>query len=279
MTIVAAKRFGNRIIVLSDTMISDVGARADNIIPGRLKSIVLSKTLTVSYAGLSCQALDAIRVIYRSPPDSVRVVIEFLAAKTAEFTGELDFLVCTHTPCAELFKISNGRVYTGADFYWIGNSQAVSDLSQLEVRQQKIENRPEWLFEEEMHFSNKFMVYLRENRRHGVGGIVINCLCSDQGHCYQNYVSAFSWDEIIIDQFGCNRPQEAKETGMYHFECHVYSATKRGEAVVGLYLGQPGIGFIYDPLNHDEAKKIVNIAHSEFAALVGSRVVDKLRVK
>ena len=48
MTIVAAMKCGERICVMSDTMISDRGLARDNVIPGRLKTIVVNKWLTIS---------------------------------------------------------------------------------------------------------------------------------------------------------------------------------------------------------------------------------------
>lgn len=273
VTIVAARRFGQRIIVLSDTMISDANARADNILPGRVKSIVLTKTLTISYAGLSSQALDTIRAIHRNPPGSVQSVIEILAARSRQFAGELDFLVCSHERSAALYKISDGEIFDGADFYWVGNPQAVSELSQLEVQEPRSETLPNYLPEEEIHFTNRFMKYLREGRCRGVGGVVVNCLCSEYGHCYQNYGSAFSLDTITIGQDDWNQRQEINKAGMYHFEYNVYSAHERGQAVVGLYLAQSNVGFIHDPLNRDDAEKIVDIAHTEFAKLVGLKVI------
>lgn len=270
MTIVAARRFGQRIIVLSDTMISDANARADNILPGRLKSIVLNKTLTVSYAGLSSQALDAIRAIHQNPNASVQSTIEFLTVTSKRFDGELDFLVCAHMESAKLLKISSGRTCEGADFYWIGNAQAVSELSQIEVQQAKIENLPDYLCEEEIHFTNRFQTYLREGRCAGVGGAVVNCLCSDCGHYYQDHANAFSWDEVIIGQDDYDQRQKTNKTGMYHFEYNIYSPEQRGQAIVGLFLGQSNVGFIHDPLHYNDAEKISGMNHAEFAKFVRS---------
>lgn len=270
MTIVAARRFGQRIIVLSDTMISDVNARANNIFPGRLKSIVVNKALTVSYAGLSLQALDAIRAIHRDPNASVHSTIEFLTATSKQFDGELEFLLCAHEQSATFMKISGGKTFEGTDFYWIGNAQAVNELSQIEVQQAKVEKLPDHICEEEIHFTNRFQTYLRDSRCAGVGGPVVNCLCSEYGHCYQNHANAFSWDKILIGQDDYDQRQKANKTGMYHFEYNVYSSEERGRAIVGLFLGQSNVGFIYDPLRRDEAEKVLGMSHEQFAKFIMS---------
>ena len=64
MTIVVAKKLDERIVDMSDTMISDLNEPKNNVIPGRLKSMVINNWLTISYANLSIQAIDAIRKIY-----------------------------------------------------------------------------------------------------------------------------------------------------------------------------------------------------------------------
>ena len=75
MTIVAAMKFDKRIVVMSDTMISDSNELRNNVIPGRLKSIVINNWLTISDAGLSTQAIDAVRKIYNSPNISTGLAI------------------------------------------------------------------------------------------------------------------------------------------------------------------------------------------------------------
>jgi tRNA threonylcarbamoyladenosine modification (KEOPS) complex Cgi121 subunit len=63
---------------MSDTMITDKGSARDNIIPGRLKSIVINSWLTISYAGLSTQAIDAIRKINKGKNISTKSSIDYL---------------------------------------------------------------------------------------------------------------------------------------------------------------------------------------------------------
>ena len=64
MTLVIGRQFFNRLVILSDTMISDEASTGTNIIPGRLKSIVLSQDIAVSFSGLANQACGTIRRLY-----------------------------------------------------------------------------------------------------------------------------------------------------------------------------------------------------------------------
>lgn len=268
MTIVAAIKFDERICVMSDTMISDREQVRDNIIPGRLKSIVINEWLTVSYAGLSTQAIDAIRTIKNYQSVTTRDSVDFLLDISASFPNDLDFIVCSHETEARLIKISNGRLMEGANAYWIGSSQAASELSRVLIRNAKFESLPEYMSAEEIEFKNAFNTYMRENTCEGIGGAVIDCLCSPYGHCYNSHTGAFSWDTVILGMEIREDLNRRKNTGTYHYEYHVLSPSVRGQGIVGFYLDQAQIGFIYDPINHDDAMKIEGASLSNFSKLV-----------
>ena len=63
MTLVMGRRFNDRLVILSDSMITHKAATKPNAIPGRLKSIILSRDMAVSYAGLANKALSIIRAL------------------------------------------------------------------------------------------------------------------------------------------------------------------------------------------------------------------------
>lgn len=268
MTIVASMKFLDRICVLSDTMISDPGNTTHNIIPGRLKSIVLNHWLTVSYAGLSNQAIDAVRMLYRANNVSTESAIEYLAQVSKTYSGEIDFILCSHQNEARMVKIMNGQSYEGSNAYWIGSPQAATELSRTQLPEMKFESLPNYISTEEMLFKNSFHEFMKLNRCEGIGGAIIDCLCSPYGHCYNTHASAFSWDTIILGKDDPKKKEAANKTGMYHYEYNICSTSSRGLAIVGFYLGQAGIGFIYDPIHNDEAMKVKNLSMQEFSYLI-----------
>ncbi|EGW22900.1 hypothetical protein [Methylobacter tundripaludum] len=268
MTIVVAMKFDERILVMSDTMISDPTDRADNILPGRLKSIVINKWLTISYAGLSNQAIHIIRGIKKLSNISTELVVNILAEASRNHGDDLDFILCSHENAARLIKISSGEIFEGAEFHWIGNRQAVSELSKLEIPKVEINDLPEYMSQNEIIFTNTFLNYIRDGRCKGVGGVVINCLCSEFGHCYQDHAGAFSWDTIIIGQDDYVKRQELNQTGMYCYTYNVCAPAERGQAIIGFYLAQSNVGYIYDPLNYNDARKIKNMDLQAFSQLV-----------
>lgn len=256
MTLVVSKKFGARIVTMSDTMISDRSARAPNIIPGQLKSVVLNTWLTVSYSGLAIQGLDAIRELATVAHLSTDTALKKLLETSREFRGEIDFIICSHEQASSprLIKISCGSVFEGALTYWIGNAPAAAALSLHKADAPAPDNLPHYLAAEELDFTGRFHAYMRGSADASVGGATVNCLGSEFGHCYQDHASSFRWDTITIPNNEDPQERVAKHrTGISSHEYHVYTASNRGVATVGLYLGQPGVGYIYDPLVLDDA--------------------------
>jgi len=279
MTLVAAKKFGERILVMSDTMISDCDGTRDNIIPGRLKTIVLNTTLTISYAGLSIQAIDCIRHIKKNLESfSMSEIVDLLSDCSAAYENKIDFILCSHVDGNRLLKISGKNVYEGAEIYWIGNQQAAQELSQIKKSEAIVKNHPDYVTPDELAFSSTFVDFLRETRCKGVGGAVINCLCSPYGHCYQSHAGAFSWDVITLGQDDWEERKILNKTGTYHYEYEVYASPERGQALVGLFLPQCSVGFYYDPLHYDEAIKAVDLTQQEFSFTINhaSKLFQKM---
>lgn len=268
MTIVAAMKFSDRICVLSDTMISDKGGTRHNIIPGRLKSIVLNHWLTISYAGLSTQATDAVRELYKKENVTTEAAIQYLVEVSRIYSGDIDFILCSHEQSARMVKISNGQAFEGGNIYWIGSTQAASELSKIKLPNTDYEKLPDYVSVNEMVFRNAFHNFMRTNRCEGVGGAIIDCLCSPYGHCYNTHAGAFSWDTIVLGKDDQDQREIMNKTGLYHYEYNVCSTSARGQGIVGFYLGQSRIGFIYDPIHYDEAMKIRDYSMSEFSYLV-----------
>lgn len=266
---------GTRIVVLSDTQITNRGSARPNILPGRLKSIVIHERMTLSYAGLSTQALDVIRRLARAPLPTNRT-IDVLLAASQEHRGDVDFLLCSHeeTEAPRLIKISGDRVAEGADFYWIGNASSASEMSRLELPAFQYSRSESEFSKQETDFTWRFHEYLHSTKNPDVGGVMINCLCSPHGHCYQDRAGAMTWNAQLFPQDDEFERLAQHKTGASSFSYHLYSAQQRGVPVVGLYLEQPGVGYLYVPLEQDEALRLDAGDQGQFRALViaeGSR--------
>jgi hypothetical protein len=272
VTLVVALRSGTRIVVMSDTAISNRDAAHPNVVPGRLKSIVLNRTLTVSYAGLSSQALDVIRFIRKRGYGATRAIEELLAA-SRQHQGELDFLLCSHeeNESPRLVKIADSAVYEGASHYWIGNADSARALARYDSNYQHPGNAPDYQSSEEREFTHRFFEYVGQSCDPNVGGAIINCLCSDYGHCYQDHAGVHHWEPITIpDPTPPVVRASLHKSGRASFAYHVYCPAERGVALVGFYMEQPGIGYLHLPLEQDDPVQVSASSEAEFRRLVSA---------
>ena len=281
MTLVAAFRSMGRIVVLSDMMISDERSRrCRNRIPGRLKSIVLNRWLTVSYAGLSIQAIDAIRRLIAVDPITTDLAVEYLRESAAVMKDELDFLVCSHEAPEHprLIKISGSWVSEGQDLYWIGSQASASGFARMELPPAQGETGGENYSLEERRFTRRFHCYLDQGADDAVGGMVINCLASPHGHCYQDHAGAYVDRVTIPDPLEPALRQRMHDAGMNgHYKYAVMATHERGLALVGTYFEQAKIGFIHEPLLRDEPEKIEARDQIEFQAAIAERTKACMR--
>jgi hypothetical protein len=132
MTLVVAAQFGSRLLVFSDTMISN-RSTGNDIIPGRLKSVVINGTLSISYSGEADRALDSVRRIHKNNAiyKDVQDVVVVLAQTSARC--DCDFIVAAHLPEPCLVKIADGKISSGGSRYWIGNPEPIRRLMDIEA--------------------------------------------------------------------------------------------------------------------------------------------------
>jgi hypothetical protein len=263
-----------RIVVMSDTMISNADAPRPNRIPGRLKSVVINRWLTVSYAGLSAQALDAIRMVARDQRLTTDATVTKLCDEARRLSGKVDFLVCSHEEeeHPRLVKIADGKVFEGHDLYWIGNQNSATNLSRLELVPIKGESGSDYYSLEERLFTRRFHTYLEKTQDESVGGMVINCLASPLGHCYQDHLGAYVERITIPDPLAPELRAEMNKAGMNgYYKYAVLTGPHRGVAIVGVYFEQAGVGFVHDPLACDDPQRVPARTQREFHAAVAAR--------
>jgi hypothetical protein len=219
MTLIMARQLGDRIIMHSDSMISDPNAPRSDIIPGQLKAIVLTPQLSVAYAGLVQKALPTIREARRMARQgtTLRDVVEYLRQATIAHSGAVDFLVAAHYDEPVLYKIWRGNLVSGADHpYWIGNRTTASAV-QRAMQEQQVPADREWAEQEELRSSLAFTNVIRESKIPGVGGFSFNLLGSPEGHCYQDEAGYFGWDRVNVSDINTPEYQHFIMTGTAHY--------------------------------------------------------------
>lgn len=276
MTFVVARKFGERIVILSDTMITHhPNQRKNDIIPGQLKGIVLNLDMSVAFCGNVVPALDAIRESKERlrQGGSWEDVIGILRAGSMK---DCDFILASHSGGASLIKIVGGSVSAPQDVHWLGNSSILARIQ----RQQAISDEG---FEnvlrsnpgltdtrtEEGTFTGSFCQLLLSDpmTAEDVGGFATNLLASPYGHCYQTTAGAYSPGPITIGGPDHGREQLPGDRYAYNF----ISPNYRGVSIAGIFMDEARVGYIYDPLCCDEAIKVPNITLQAMHEIVNER--------
>lgn len=282
MTLVVAAQFGARIVVFSDTMISGDHLVRNDIIPGQLKSIILDGKLSVSYAGAVSTGLRVIREAKDlfSKNRNLSQVTEFIRSEALAVLStpyECDFLIVSHVHGPNITKISSGSISTGGTRYWIGNSEPIQKLGELEEAIPQPTSIPPHSSEKEFRFRQAMMNLLLEPAVHAeskVGGFVIELLASPFGHCYGLFAFQKFWDVIELPQGVTPAQLENRAAGMTLFGCHIMGSFYRGVAVVGAFLEQAKLGYIYRPLEEDCPQKLYPCTAEEISRRVTSFAIE-----
>lgn len=248
MSLVMAMQFGDRICILSDSMISDSNVTDRDVIPGQLKTIVLDERIAVSFSGQSDRAIGKIREIREDL--TKRVYFEEILESLTDFTGEdgsIDFIVSSHVSIPKLYKIADGQIHYGLDMYWIGNPDAVSRVREELGRGGPVHELPPNMTEPEYRFREAFKKVVSERKVPQAGGLVFDCVGSPEGYFYNNHAAVHAGKNMPLDISFDYTPQSAHEKPGMEFS--LVSPSERSLAVTGAFFEQSNTGFIYSPLD------------------------------
>ncbi|MEZ5998889.1 MAG: hypothetical protein R3B98_09370 [Hyphomonas sp.] len=262
MTIGIGRKFGRRMVIATDTMITDKDeGRADSI-PGRLKGIVLSPCVSVAYAGDADPALFAIRRAHQrlTETGNIEEVAAILVNASSRADIDVEFILAFHeSGLPSLHKISALGISDDLDNCFIGDAQVVRDVLNGE-QSQSAQAFPNLGIEgEEIRFHSAFHALFTDRGtqiNRGVGGLPITVIASPYGHTYQGHAISVAWDTIDL-AVGITPEQHVRQrAGETAWTYNVIDGSLRGVAVVGVALPQAGLGFVYSPISRDDAELI-----------------------
>lgn len=293
MTFIAAQKFGDRIIFVSDTKLNDPEGitrpgekrRLNDYIPGILKAVTLSPKVSVAFAGVVARALSAIRDLRSSINEwDFQRCAEYLA--NASLDGAVDFLIASHIDAPALAKIQDGKVFIGQPFYWIGDPaigrpfiDAMQERrDQIEImKQQNRYSYPAGWDENESIFTGAMTMLLLRNPAltDAVGGIPIQLLASPYGHTYGSSAGAINLDTVIRgDGKWFNMDGLEVESGYGQYSYSIVASAYRGAPVVGVWIQETSTGYLYLPLTNEMVFKIDNSTIDQLSALVTASAKD-----
>lgn len=245
-----AMQFGDRICILSDSMISGSASIDDEVIPGQLKTVVLNKELAVSYSGPADKAVGKIREVRRDLAE--RVYFEEVLESLTEFTkneGEdVDFILSSHISIPKLYKIAGGEIHYGLDTYWIGSEGAVSRvLKEIEKKEPVTEALPRGMTPEEKRFREAFRKVVSGRSEPRAGGLVFDCIGSGGGYYYNTQADVHTGGGMSIGiSFDYSPGTGYQRPGS---ELSLVSPNGRSLPLAGAYFEESRLGYIYSPLD------------------------------
>lgn len=250
MTVVICKRFDETIVILSDTMISDADSGHSNALPGRLKAIVVADFISIAYAGHSDPALHAIRqTSHAYLKGGVPAVLEALRAFTSSGDHDVDFVVASHNPTAELHRVWSGRVSDPLEEACIGNSSILSEVLRRFSPSGEAKT-------DAKAFQAAFLEAFTDPRvfsGSGVGGFPIVLEARPEGHIYKGHTFNVSWKPIeFIPGATIYEDENDLLTGEWSFRHDILTTERSGLAVLAAEVPQAKIGFVYAPLIEDD---------------------------
>lgn len=259
MTLVVARKFGDRIAVMSDTMISDFSKIKPDAIPGTLKSLVLDLHLTVSYAGIVEIAISAIRrakCIWTSSRN-LETVLSYLLEVTQEDACE--FIVTAHTPSPRLHVIKRSNLSVNLDVCWIGDRTPIGKMQLLSMPND-IE-LPAWQSADEFQFTSAFSALFARSAQINecVGGVPVNQISSPVGHAYQS-ILCVSVTDITHGSWGTPEAERlAREFEQHDYKFNSVAPDERGVALFAIHMPQANAAYIHSPLEWDQPKKLEGV--------------------
>lgn len=276
MTFVTARKFGDRILIVSDTMISDMQGGCDSLIPGALKSFVVNMNVSLALAGDYGVAIDVAREFYRrfSNSSDKEAMLTFLAAEVArrcEHVGgdsgkSCEFLLVTHISGPQMFKIwGRGQVTNGnSTELFLGDNSPAKFIYEAERKYPKTVVF-DYISGEESAFCSAVSEMTQnpvEFRAFGVGGIMTMLLASPHGHTYQFSAGVCAWAGALQSK---SRQDSRADGGDARYEYSICASFYRGASSLGVYFPQINSGYIYRPLLSDLGVLVSSIEQVDFA--------------
>ena len=282
MTLIIAAKFGERIVVCSDTMITNASATRPNTIPGRLKTVIVSGSMSISYAGLAGPALKSIRAVasIAKSPGALHKIQEDLRKTTERHAGNCEFIVASHYDGAQIFRIWDGRVSKPLDRASIGDKAPIKGLSEQAKQLRKAFSESDGATDsaadtDETVFRSAFATYFIRHGvqvNSGVGGLPIAQLGSPySGYSYEPQGWSAASDTVHLSTGFTPEQEYDRWTGMTEYNCAIQTSDLSGVAVLGAYFEQLKAGYLYSPLENDDAILFRQLDQDTFVGMLNRR--------
>lgn len=252
MTVVIAQIRNNEILIQADTKISDAHQRLPDTMPGRLKIVTLGHRFTVAFAGAADPAHLAIRQAAKCISNKQFAdAIECIKGWSREH--DIDFIVASHQPHAQLFRVRRGVALDILDICSIGDTGPFREY--VEVARLSTEDGPLRRGDLRSRFIDKLMT--NKDLGDHIGGFPTAVEATSEKHCYLG-CSGFYTYKFPLLKWGEETHQSVEEvySGEGHFQLSVMPLLESHIPVMGVCLLQARTGYMYSPLLQPSARAI-----------------------
>ncbi|WP_439636471.1 hypothetical protein [Oceanicaulis sp.] len=265
MTFVYCRKYGERVCIWSDFVVTDDNKGKTEVFPGMLKSIIINHTCTIAFSGNINHAVEAIQSTKNiNKITDIRKIL-------LDASAEVDFIFVYHESGAFVEKISNAQVYKIDSECWIGNPSASALFSNPD--ELEIDEIPDFIETHEININNsirKFFFDKGFNQNDGFGYFYCQTICSPFGHCYENSAMVSHFDTIDLDTGITKQQEHNAKTGVTQLSINKNGGS-RGSHIFGVYFEQIEFAVVYDIMiyNYNDNwgfKKFRGLKLSEFTS-------------
>lgn len=258
MTLVYAEKTGLQIRVWSDTAVTNREAARRSTVPGILKSMVLSPEVCVSFAGSVTGCLDKIRRVVGAKKEILNFdeILQGLIQHNRQFQDDSAFLVAHQ---AKIFRIMKGNCHEVEVGSWIGDPEAADEF--LKTRGKLLQSGPSDPHDPYSENCMAFRQLVSNSEFDTVGGLSFLVERGQSGYIYQRELHVTGSTSIPSGAIVRAESGGAAIGGYSHTRA---VPKEPGIPCAGIYFPPGKVGYLYRPLEADEAIEIPDVSWDVF---------------
>ncbi len=276
MTLVVARIIEDRILLISDSRITDPNVLRRSSLKGALKAVILHRGLCVCFSGNLLIAQDAISKLEVNPNSyfESETIIDQLFQEHRKGDCGADFLLVTLIPNTSITRIRRGQIERNLNAAWIGDYDAFSSYQQhfhnslaqnscnlLQDQLEQINLDVHKIFSK---MTDAFISVIENNAHPTVDDFIVHISLGLEGFKYLDSLFAFNPNKQTIPA-GVRTPLifsgSAAEGGYSH---SIMTPREAGIGAIGVYFFQGSFGALFYPARFDEVIIYKNIGAYEF---------------
>jgi hypothetical protein len=265
--------------IVSDTRVVFPWGKRPSFKTGTLKAVVITRKLTVCFAGDVLTGLAIVREVnfQLNQGRTIEDLLSDLQQQSADSYKPVDFIVAVAGVQSQLTRISQGRIERGMQSAWIGDRDG---FDRFQAERLKPQTATQAMLEQGVSQSVKTMIRLRrameavidDPRVSSVGDFCVAVAHQPDGFQHLGAVFVHLGRDIQLksgeDLIAAIASRPVAE-GSYAVS--VVEPAEPGTPALGLSFPQPRLGFLYLPLQFDGAQVLKDVGPRDFAPAVLTR--------